>query len=166
MKLAQSLDSVLDAIRQLNVDLDSHPELADRLGLAHAYYVLEQDGEGPLFGFSKFVGYEKLSAEQYLNNYGDLNGRNTEYALKPWFEEVRPGTPDYARLYSELESWLDQYGKRPRGGDAQKTRIMVVRPELREARVGKAEDRRLLELMLAVVDLLPVTQRHELRAAL
>lgn len=166
MKLAQSLDSVLDAIRRLNVDLNNHPELADRLGLAHAFYVLEQDGEAPLFGFSKFVGYEKLSAEQYLNNYGNLDGRNTEHALKPWFEEVRPGTPDYARLYSELEQWLDQYGKRPRGGEAQKTRIMVIRPELRETSVGTTEDRRLLELMLAVADMLPVSQRHELRAAL
>ena len=166
MKLAQSLDSVLAAIRQLNADLDSHPALADRLGLAHAFYVLEPDGGSPLFGFSKFVGYEKLSAEQYLNNYGELNGRNTEHALKPWFDEVRPSTPEYARLYSELEAWLEQYGKRPRGGEAQKVRIMVVRPELREARSGKSEDRRLLELMLAVADLLPVTQRHELRAAL
>lgn len=166
MKLAQSLKSVLDAIRRLNVELDNHPALADRLGLAHAFYVLERDGESPLFGFSKFVGYEKLSAEQYLNNYGELDGRNTEHALKPWFDEVRPGTPEYARLYSELENWLDQYGKRPRGGEAQKVRIMVVRPELREARRGTTEDRRLLDLMLAVADLLPVTQRHELRAAL
>ncbi|MBB3862643.1 hypothetical protein GGQ88_003945 [Novosphingobium hassiacum] len=166
MKLVQNLESVLDAIRCLNVELESHSALADRLGLAHAFYVLERDGEGPLFGFSKFVGYEKLSAEQYLNNYGKLDGRNTENALRPWFDEVRPSTPEYARLYSELEAWLNQYGKRPRGGKAQKVRIMVVRPELREARRGTTEDRRLLELMLAVADLLPVRQRHELRAAL
>lgn len=166
MKLAKSLGSVLDAIRRLNVELENHPELADRLGLAHAFYVLERESESPLFGFSKFVGYEKLSAEQYLTNYGELDGRNTEHALKPWFDEVRHGTPEYARLYSELETWLDKYGKRPRGGEAQKVRIMVVRPELRETQPGRSEDRRLLELLLAVADLLPVTQRHELRAAL
>lgn len=166
MKLAQSLDSVLDAIRRLNAELDNHPELADRLALAHAFYVLERESESPIFGFSKFVGYEKLSAEQYLNNYTELDGRNTEHALKPWFDEVRPGTPEYVRLYSELEAWLNQYGKRPRGGEAQKVRIMVVRPELRDAQPSTSEDRRLLELLLAVSDLLPVTQRHELRAAL
>ena len=166
MKLAQSRDSGLDAIRRLNAELDSHPELADRLGLAHAFYVLERESEPPLFGFSKFVGYEKLSAEQYLNNYAELDGRNTEHALKPWFDEVRPSTPEYARLYSELEAWLNQYGKRPRGGEAQKVRIMVVRPEFREAQPGETDDRRLLELLIAVSDLLPVTQRHELRAAL
>lgn len=166
MKLAQSLESVLAAIRRLNAELDNHPELADRLGLAHAFYVLEREGEPPLFGFSKFVGYEKLSAQQYLTNYAELDGRNTEHALKPWFDEVRPGTPEYSRLYSELEAWLGQYGKRPRGGESQKVRIMVARPELREAPSGTSEDRRLLELLLAVSDLLPVTQRHELRAAL
>lgn len=166
MKLARNLDSVLNAIRRLNDDLDRYPALADRLGLAHAYYVLETESAPPLFGFSKFVGYEGLTPEQYLNNYSELDGRNTEHALKPWFEEVRAGTPEYNRLYAELESWLEQYGKRPRGGSTQKVRIMVVRPELQEPVKAKEEDRRLLDLMLAVADLLPATQRHQLRAAL
>ena len=166
MKLARNLDSVLDAIRRLNDELDRHPGLADRLGLAHAYYVLEPEGERPLFGFSKFVGYEGLTPAQYLNSYSELDGRNTEHALKPWFDEVTAGTPEYNRLYAELESWLERYGKRPRGGAAQKVRIMVVRPEFRDPCDPHKEDRRLLDLMLAVADLLPATQRHQLRAAL
>lgn len=166
MKLARTLNSVFDAIQRLNDEIDSHPELADRLGLAHAFYVLEREGEPPLFGFSKFVGYENLTPEQYLDNYSKLDGRNTEHALKPWFDEVRNGSPEYSRLYADLEAWLEKYGKHPRGGDAQKVRLMVVRPEFREVRSDAKEDRRLLDLMLAVSDLLPASQRHELRAAL
>ncbi len=55
--LVTRLDSALDAIRTLNESLHQYPELADRLGQAHAFYVLD-DGDKPLFGFSKFVGYE------------------------------------------------------------------------------------------------------------
>lgn len=166
MKLARDLETVLDAIRQLNSELPNHPELADRLGLVHAFYVLEEENQEPLFGFSKFVGYENLTAKKYLNIYNDLNGLNTEHSLKTWFDEVKKGTPQYDRLYSALESWLGQFGKRPRGGDTQKVRIMIVKPELREPRSMAGEDRRLLSLMIAVADLLSAAQRVELRAAL
>lgn len=166
MNLVRSFESVSDAILRLNAEIDAYPELADRLGLAHAFYVLEHDGGTPLFGFSKFVGYEKLSPEKYLENYNKLDGRNTEHALKSWFDEVRPGTPEYRRLYSELEEWLAKFGKRPRGGNNQKVRIMVVKPEFRDHAPDADEDRRLLELIMAVADLLPATQRHELRRVL
>jgi hypothetical protein len=43
---------------------------------------------------------------------------------------------------------------------------MVLRPEYRKTNSQTDEDRRLLELMLAVADLLPAKQRLELRAAL
>lgn len=163
--LVTRLDSALDAIRTLNENLHQHPELADRLGQAHAFYVLD-DGDKPLFGFSKFVGYEGLTPEGYLRDYKSLDGRNTEHALSKWFEELRFGTPAYEELFEQLTDWLAEFGKRPRGGDSQKVRLMVLRPEYRKANSQTDEDRRLLELMLAVADLLPAKQRLELRAAL
>lgn len=166
MKLVSSLDNARKAIVRLNRELPDYPELADRLGLAHAFYALENGGDVPLFGFSKFVGYDALTPKAYLKNSSELDGRNTEHALKTWFEEVTPDTPEYRRLYDHLETWLATYGKRPRNGKNQKVRIMVVKPEFREDADAAREDRRLLDLMLAVADLLPATQRHQLRAAL
>lgn len=163
--LVTSLDSALAAIKTLNGSLHEYPELADRLGQAHAFYVLEDD-EGPSFGFSKFVGYEGLTPDDYLRDYKSLDGRNTEHALSKWFEELRFGSPAYEDLFKQLSEWLGTFGKRPRGGEAQKVRLMVVRPEFREAASREGEDRRLLHLMLAVADLLPANQRLELRAAL
>lgn len=163
--LANKVDSALDAIRTLNENLHDHPELADRLGQAHAFYVLE-DGGKPLFGFSKFVGYEGLTPEAYLRDYKSLDGRNTEHALSKWFEELRFGTPAYEELFEQLTDWLAEFGKRPRGGESQKVRLMVLRPEFRRSTSHTDEDRRLLELMLAVADMLPANQRLELRAAL
>lgn len=157
--------STLEAIKTLNVSLPEYPELADRLGQAHAFYVLEEEG-GPLFGFSKFVGYEGLTPDDYLRDYKSLDGRNTEHALSKWFDELRFGSPAYEDLFEKLTIWLAEFGKRPRGGDAQKVRLMVLRSEFREPTSSAEEDRRLLELMLAVADILPANQRHELRAAL
>ena len=48
----------------------------------------------------------------------------------------------------------------------QKVRLMVVRSEFRLVDSLGGEDRKLLDLMIAVADLLPLKQRHELRAAL
>jgi len=163
--LVTKLDSALSAIGTLNASLHDHPELADRLGQAHAFYVLENE-EKPLFGFSKFVGYDGLTPEDYLRDYKALDGRNTEHALSRWFEELRFGTPAYEELFEQLTEWLAEFGKRPRGGKSQKVRLMVLRPEYRETTASNGDDRRLLELMLAVADLLPANQRLELRAAL
>ena len=164
-KLVNSIDAALSGIELLNRELPNYPGLANRLGQAHAFYVQEQDGRGPMFGFSKFVGYDSLPAPEYLRDYKKLDGRNTEHALKPWFEEVTPGTSDYKRLFDKLSDWLASYGKKPRGGSQQRVRIMVVRPELRKAS-SPSEDRRLLDLLVAVADLLPTNQRLQLRSAL
>jgi len=164
--LATTATDALDAIMLLNDKLPNHPDLAERLGQAHAYYVLERENAKPLFGFSKFVGYKGLSPEEYLSNYKSLDGRNTEHALAPWFEELKYGSPTYQKFFEELTEWLAPYGKRPRGGEKQKTRLMVLRPEFSETDRSEEEDRKLLNLMISVADLLPVNQRHELRAAL
>lgn len=164
-KLVQSADEAVAAIRTLNSEIADHPELAARLGQAHAFYVIEDKGRRPLFGFSKFVGYAGLTGPGYLDAYKELDGRNTEHALSTWFEEVRYGSPEYQRLLGHLADWMAQYGKHPRNGRAQKTRIMVLRPGLITALPG-ADDRRLLDLLFAVSDLLPAHQRHELRARL
>ena len=164
-KLVASLDAAVSGIEKLNDELPNYPGLADRLGQAHAFYVLERDGREPKFGFSKFVGYDSLHPAEYLRDYKALDGRNTEHALKPWFEELTPGTTAYKRLFDKLSDWLASYGKKPRAGAQQQVRIMVVRPELRNP-PAISEDRRLLELLLTVADLLPTTQRLELRSAL
>ena len=164
--LATTATDALNAIKNLNDNLPNHPDLAERLGQAHAYYILERENEKPLFGFSKFVGYKGLSPEEYLSDYKSLDGRNTEHALAPWFEELKHGSPAYKKFFEELTEWLAHYGKRPRGGEKQKVRLMVLRPEFCDTDRSEKEDRKLLDLMISVADLLPASQRHELRAAL
>lgn len=165
-KLVRNLEDALNGIETLNSILPKSPELADRLGFAHAFYILEEKGDPPLFGFSKFIGYKNLDADAYLNNYKKLDGRNTEHALDEWFEELRYDSPAYRDMFAELKDWMATFDKKPRGGERQKVRLMVVRPEFREEEASVEENRHLLNLMIAVADMLPATQRLELRASL
>ncbi len=153
-------------IVRLNQVLPTNPQLADRLAHVHAFYPHTLKDGSVIFGFSKFIGYQGLTDQQYLRDYKKLNGLNTEHALSKWFDEVAIGSPAYKKLFIELCNWLDQFGKKPRGGKKQSARFMVLKPELEEQRHEGEQDRRLLDLMLAVADLLPTHQRHLLRSAL
>lgn len=164
--LVGSLNEVAKGIETLNDSLPHHPLLADRLSQAHAYYVIDGPDREPLFGFSKFVGYAGMTAPEYLANYKKLDGRNTENVLVKWFEELKYGSSNYNALRVKLDGWLQQYGQRPREGAKQKVRIMVLRPEFLDELHPSSQDRKLLELLMAVADQLPISQRHELRASL
>lgn len=160
MELIKNKEQAVGNIEQLESELSTSPELVDRLGFVHAWYVDTRDENRPRFGFSKWIGYKSLDAQAYLEHYKALDGRNTEWALKDFFEELRPGSPNFQHYYESLVEWMDGFGKTPR----KTVRLMVLKPDLHDHTEG--EDRRLLELMVAVADLLPVDQRHELRGKL
>ncbi len=160
MKVVRNANQALDNIARLQTEWARSPDLVKRVSLVHAWYVDTRDPEHPLFGFSTFVGYQDLNAESYLRDYKELNRMNTEWVLKGLFEELGPRTPEFRRYHSELTDWLDTFGRAPR----KKVRLMVLKPEFREDPI--AADRRLLDLLTAVADMLPLNQRHELRARL
>ncbi len=165
-KLVCSFEEARSGIESLNESLPTNLLLADRLGQAHAFYTVPGKGGEVLFGFSKYVGYKDMDPATYLRDYKALDGRNTEHALSPWFDEVRLGSPTYRDLHAKLTEWLAEYGKRPRTGKSQHVRIMVAKPDAAANASAAKEDRRLLELLAAVADTLPISQRHELRSRL
>ncbi len=161
MILVTTAAEAIAAIHDLQNQLGRSPELAQRLGLVHAFYIDEIDEGRSFFGFSKYIGYKGLDAATYLRDYKALDGLNTEKALDPFFEELRQGSPHYRIQHQRLTDWLATFGKTPRQG----VRLMVLRPEHRP-QPEAGTDRRLLDLVLAVADLLPTDQRHELRMRL
>jgi hypothetical protein len=162
MQLATNSKEVINAINLLQAELDNSPQLASRLGQAHAFYIDDSGVDGPLFGFSKFVGYVGLNADTYLEGAKYRSGTNTEHALSAFFEEIDPGSKLYKSYYHKLAAWLAKYGKSPRKG----VRLMVLKSEHRDKQACDDEDRRLLDLLISVSDLLPTQQRQELRGRL
>jgi|AntRauTorcE11898_2_1112593.scaffolds.fasta_scaffold23559_2 hypothetical protein len=160
MKLVTKAHQVFENMENLSHELARSPELADRLGLVHAWYIDARDTDHPIFGFSKFIGYEAITADTYLEEYKNLNGRNTEWALKEFCEELHPESRQYGEYHEKLADWLAEFGKTPRNP----VRLMILKSNPENA--SDAEDRRLLELLAAVADLLPLDQRHELRSRL
>jgi len=160
MKLVTKAHQVFENIANLSRELAESPELANRLGLVHAWYIDARHPDRPVFGFSKFIGYENLAVATYLREYRNLNGRNTESALKEFCEELHPDSRRYEEYHEKLADWLAGFEKTPRNP----VRLMILISDSQKE--GEVEDRRLLELLAAVADLLPLGQRHELRSRL
>jgi len=163
MNVVTTSEQAIENIRRLNQEVESFPELANRLGQAHAFYVAVGAKGEPLFGFSKYCGYADIDASTYLKNHRQMDGRNTEHVLGHWFDELSPETSGYMQHWNKLNTWLAGFGKKPR----KNVRIMILKPEYMPMPQGEEkEDTRLLDLLLAVADMLPPHQRNGLRARL
>lgn len=160
MKLVTTAQQAFENTANFLREVERSPELAERFGLVHAWYIDTRDADRPIFGFSKFIGYEEMTAAVYLKEYKKLNGRNTEWALKQFCEELHPQSRQYGEYHQKLADWLAGFGKTPRNP----VRLLILKSDPDPS--DNAEDRRLLDLLIAVADLLPVDQRHELRSRL
>lgn len=77
------------------------------------YGVQRQDGTWA-FGPSKFVGYENLDANEYVETSVERNGRTTEVHLRKWFNVVEAADPMRLELVGALRTWLATFGLVPR----------------------------------------------------
>ena len=103
-------------------EVSKNGPLQARVGHVHAWYALRQ-GDGWIFGPSKFVGYRDNTAAKYLRTYRDeADGRQTEKALAAWFSPVDPGGRLGKELVQALVAFLARVGRSPRRG----VRISVV----------------------------------------
>ena len=71
----------------------------------HWYYFKEHD----IFAPSKFIGYKEMTIAKY-KVYGD--GRETEEALKEWFEKLSEGSEEYRGLKRKLDNFATGLDKR------------------------------------------------------
>ena len=160
--LATSLNAVLGAITRFRSEVQRNPQLRSRLAYARAWYA-HQDEDGQwLFGPSKFVGYEGLTAEQYIKEAGNglLDGRRTEAQLQRWFEQLDPATELHEQLSSELSVFLAEYNKAP-------SQLMRINIPIEEDTDGESGARApLLDLIVAVAESLQPPELEALRRRL
>ena len=160
--LATSPKSVRDAINRFGDEVRRNPQLRSRLAYARAWYAYQaKDGQW-LFGPSKFVGYEGLTAEQYVeqSERGLLDGRRTEAQLKQWFEPLDPATERHEQLSLALSVFLAEHNKAP----SQKMRINVPKEDHTDSQSGASAP--LLDLIVAVAESLQPSELDALRRRL
>ena len=108
--VVESYEDVVESIRAFNEGLESHPELGELLSyFRHWYYSPELDMVGP----SKFAGYKKMTAMNYLQSHRALDGRDTEAVLIKWFDEADAGTSEEARVRQRIFSLTATHRKTP-----------------------------------------------------
>ena len=163
--LATSPRRVCQAIKSFENEVRSSPGLAGRLSYARAWYAC-RDAKGRWrFGPSKFVGYERLNAPEYIElSRKGLDGRRTEAQLRQWFRELDPSSELHERLASLLSAFLAHYDKAP----SSKMRINVLDEDYHELVEDDrgASDPPILDLIVAVAESLPRRELKQLRSRL
>ena len=110
--LAKTKQTVIDSIIQLNKELPHNKQLQERLGRGKHFCVYITQGKN-LFGWSRFVGYQEMTAEKYLTQYKLLTAENTVFSKISGIREIPQKNPQYKRLYGELVNWMKPYSKSP-----------------------------------------------------
>lgn len=112
-RVVVSFDEVSQNIRRYNFELSSRPQLAARIKQHPAWYAIKNEDGGWIFGPSKFIGYFGANAQEYLSSYSRKDGRDTEPALRQWFEQVDAGTALGRELKDSFIAFAGSHGKTP-----------------------------------------------------
>jgi hypothetical protein len=150
-------------ILRFETQLKKGSGLRARLAYARSWYAHPSEKGGWCFGPSKFIGYQGMTAKEYLNEES-RDGRRTERQLGEWFIEIPPQDLLHGELNQALHAFLRRYGKTP----SSLSRINVSR-ELYEARMaagGARLHRAVADLLILVARQLPTPERMRVRAAL
>ena len=149
-------EQLVENIRRYNA---SGGKLADLMPYNRAWYALRTE-EGWLLGPSKFIGYENMDADAYLQRDRKkvfLDGRVTEKLLDRWSEPVEEGHPNYEELHAALDGLCARYGKMPNA----LARISIVQADDRTVAAPPVDD--LVHLLAAVYRGLPAAQKSAFR---
>ena len=164
LKIVTNPRQSFDNIEKFNAEIKKTPELQARLAYARSWYARQDQSGTWLFAPSKFVGYQDIDGQTYLEAE-DADGRRTEAQLQGWFNVVDPATPLYDELNSKLVAFLAQYGKAP----STKTQISVERERRRlspDTTSDSATYDAVASLMVGVAKRLPTKQFASLRSQL
>jgi hypothetical protein len=162
--VASDLPSVLSNIARFGEEVDKSRTLQKRLAYARSWYAYQDDEGQWRFGPSKFVGYDRMTAEGYIDTAEDRDGRRTEVQLQQWFTTVYPESELGAQLSSALYGYLAGYGKAP----STKIRINVPNKVYATHFGATATDPHdvLVATLIAAAKTLPPSHFEKLRAQL
>jgi hypothetical protein len=162
--VTSDLPGVISNIARFREEVERSSALQKRLAYARSWYAYQdQDGQWR-FGPSKFVGYDRMTAEGYIETAEDRDGRRTEAQLQQWFTAVDPESELGTQLSSALYRFLASYGKAP----STKMRINVPNDVHEKYFGATASDPHdvLVATLIAAAKTLPPSHLEKLRANL
>ncbi len=112
-RVVASYEEAAANIQTYQAALDGHAQLAARIKQHPAWYAIKAESGEWLFGPSKFIGYADADARSYLAAYSRSDGRETEPALRKWFEPVSPDTALGRELSEAFARFAAAHGKTP-----------------------------------------------------
>lgn len=113
-KLTISSESVQKNINRYWITAKKHPNLIKDAARVKQWKVYRTDKGEWRFGPSRFVGYEEMTAEEYVKlkqrSNGGLSGTETEAHLRKWTENVTHGSRLHYQLLDALNEFLADAG--------------------------------------------------------
>lgn len=109
--LISSLEEAKSGILRFQDELNVLPGVVDLLSSFQSWYAIADKNGNILFGPSKFIGYDGLTAKRYRAVNKQTDGRVTEALLRRWF--AQPDSTSEQLLISELARLLNRFGKKP-----------------------------------------------------
>ena len=156
-QLCRNVDQVVQNIAKFQSEISQNEGnniLVHTLSQFRAWYAHKVDGKW-IFAPSKVVGYQNMDVTTYAGSLKTLDGRQTELALKNWFEPI--SDPDLeSKLVTDLDNFLSKFGKTP----SRLARISVKKELNASAGTG------MVEALLTMYRTLSVDQQKEFRRRL
>lgn len=108
----------------------AHPDLIKDAARVKQWKAYRTESGEWRFGPSRFVGYEGMTAEKYIQlkempYAGGLHGTETENHLRQWTEKVRQNQKLHHQLLDALDDFLSEAGVRV--GSGANFSVMMVR---------------------------------------
>ena len=162
--VASDLPGVLSNIARFGEEVEKSHALQKRLAYARSWYAYQDEQGQWRFGPSKFVGYDRMTAEGYIDTAEDRDGRRTEAQLQQWFKAVDPESELGAQLSAALYGFLAGYGKAP----STKMRVNIPNDMYEKHFGATAPDPHdiLVATLIAAAKTLPPSHLEKLRANL
>ena len=113
-RIVRSPDQVAENIRRYQQSLAKSPDLVARMSRHPAWYAVRGEDGQWLFGPSKFIGYEGITAKEYLAGYDRGDGRETERVLKEWFRVVDLDSALGREIEAQFRDFFSRYAKVPK----------------------------------------------------
>lgn len=120
-QLVTSLTEVIENIKKFSRELASYEDgdsdryvdyVMENMSHYRAWYAYKDEKTGTyLFAPSKYIGYQDMTANKYVETYAYMDGRKTEKILSEWFEMLDESEEDFDFLNRKLLAVFSATGK-------------------------------------------------------